>query len=170
MTALNSPDKQTLNSPDDSSGISGILTRLQVYLAHSGVASRRACEQIILDGRVTVNGNTVTNMGAKVAPDDVVCVDGNRVRPEEQKRYVLLNKPSGYICSLADEKGRQVAADILKSAYTERLYNVGRLDMYSSGAILFTNDGHFASVVGHPSAEIEKEYVVEASLPFHIRS
>jgi 23S rRNA pseudouridine2605 synthase len=105
-------------------------------------------------------------MGAKVGPDDLVCVDGNRVRPEEYKRYVLLNKPSGYVCSLSDEKGRPVAADILKSTYSERLYNVGRLDMYSSGAILFTNDGDFAASVSHPSAEIEKEYVVEASLPF----
>ena len=82
------------------------------------------------------------------------------------KRYVLLNKPSGYVCSLSDEKGRPVAVDILKKNYAERLYNIGRLDMYSAGAIIFTNDGDFAAIVGHPSAEIEKEYVVEASLPF----
>jgi 23S rRNA pseudouridine2605 synthase len=164
--ALSLPDKQTPLEAGKSGDTEAGITRLQVYLAHSGVASRRACEQIILDGHVTVNGSTVTSMGSKVSPGDIVCVDGKRVQPEERKRYVILNKPAGYVCSLADEKGRPVAADILKAAYTERLYNVGRLDMYSSGAILFTNDGQFASIVGHPSAEIEKEYIVEASLPF----
>lgn len=163
MTDLNSRDKDDAvgdDSPNDG------LVRLQVFLAHAGVASRRNAEKIILDGRVTVNGSTVTGMGSKVSAGDVVCVDGNRVQPETFKRYVLLNKPSGYVCSLSDEKGRPVAADILKDTYAERLYNIGRLDMYSAGAIIFTNDGEFAAVVGHPSAEIEKEYIVEASLPF----
>jgi len=140
--------------------------RLQVYLAHSGVASRRAAEQVILSGRVTVNGAVVTEMGSKVKESDTICVDGKQVKPEDHQRYVVLNKPSGYVCSLSDEKGRPVAADILKTNYAERLYNIGRLDMYSAGALLFTNDGQFASIVGHPSAEIEKEYIVEASLPF----
>ncbi len=140
--------------------------RLQVYLSHAGVASRRNAEQIILEGRVTVNGSVVTGMGSRVQEDDIVCVDGARIQKETYKRYVLLNKPSGYVCSLADEKGRPIAADILKNNYAERLYNIGRLDMYSAGALLFTNDGQFASIVGHPSAEIEKEYIVEASLPF----
>jgi 23S rRNA pseudouridine2605 synthase len=153
------PDGNTRERDDGS-------IRLQVYLAHSGVASRRAAEEIIQSGRVTVNGSTVTGMGSRVVPSDVVCVDGKRVAPEEQKRYILLNKPSGYVCSLSDEKNRPVAADILKERYGERLYNVGRLDMYSAGAIIFTNDGDFAAVVGHPSSEIEKEYIVEASLPF----
>lgn len=158
MTDLNSPDNQD-------AGTSGSL-RLQVYLAHSGVASRRAAERLITEGRVTVNDTVVTEMGTKVSMGDFVCVDGKPVSPEAIKRYVLLNKPSGFVCSLSDEKGRPVAADLLKDAYSERLYNVGRLDMYSSGALLFTNDGQFASVVGHPSAEIEKEYLVEASMPF----
>jgi len=169
---LNLPDSGVTPADEDQGAKAGDdrsdgSIRLQVYLAHSGVASRRAAEEIILSGRVTVNGSTVSGMGSRVRETDVVCVDGKRVAPEERKRYILLNKPSGYVCSLADEKGRPVAADILKGAYQERLYNVGRLDMYSSGAIIFTNDGAFASVVGHPSAEIEKEYVVEASLPFN---
>ena len=84
---------------------------------------------------------------------------------EETKRYVLLNKPAGYVCSLSDEKGRPVAADLLKDAYSERLYNVGRLDMFSSGLILFTNDGDFARTLSHPSAELEKEYIVDSSVP-----
>ncbi len=137
--------------------------RLQVYLAHCGVASRRASEQIILEGRVTVNGQKITELGTKVTAKDEVLVDGQKIQLEENKRYVLLNKPAGYVCSLADEKNRKTAADILKEKYTERLYNVGRLDMYSKGMILFTNDGDFAKKLSHPSAEIEKEYIVETS-------
>lgn len=159
MNDLNSQDNPLAEKNDGS-------IRLQVYLAHSGVASRRAAEQVILSGRVTVNGAVVTEMGSKVKESDTICVDGKQVKPEDHQRYVVLNKPSGYVCSLSDEKGRPVAADILKTNYAERLYNIGRLDMYSAGALLFTNDGQFASIVGHPSAEIEKEYIVEASLPF----
>lgn len=140
--------------------------RLQVYLSHAGVASRRNAEAIILSGRVSVNGEIITSMGTKVVPSDIVRVDGKAVEIEREKRYVLLNKPVGYVSSLADEKGRPVASDLLKNDFAERLYNVGRLDMYSSGALLFTNDGDFAARVGHPSAGIEKEYVVEASLPY----
>ena len=139
--------------------------RLQVYLAHSGVASRRASEKIIQDGRVTVNGQVVTELGTKVSSKDKVAVDGKEIKPEENKRYVLLYKPAGYVCSLADEKDRPIAADILKETYSERLYNVGRLDMFSTGLIIFTNDGSFAARLSHPSAEIEKEDVVESSMP-----
>src|SRR5574344_2242904 len=139
--------------------------RLQAYLAHCGVASRRASEQIITAGRVSVNDSVVTELGTKVKNGDVVEVDGKKVQLEEAKRYVLLNKPSGYVCSLSDEKGRPVAADLLRQTYSERLYNVGRLDMFSTGLIIFTNDGEFAKVLSHPSAELEKEYVVDTSLP-----
>ena len=141
------------------------LERLQAFLAHAGVASRRASEKIILDGRVSVNGTVITELGSKVGPGDKVCVDGKEVHAEESKRYVLLNKPVGYVCSMSDEKGRPVAADLLKEKYSERLYNVGRLDMFSCGLIIFTNDGDFAKILSHPSAEIEKEYVVDTSLP-----
>ena len=137
--------------------------RLQAFLAHCGVASRRASEQIILDGRVAVNGIVVTELGTKVTADDKVTVDGNQVYLEEKKRYVMLNKPAGFVCSASDEKGRQVAADLLRDAYKERLYNVGRLDMYSKGMILFTNDGEFARILSHPSSQLEKEYIVETS-------
>ena len=137
--------------------------RLQAYLAHCGVASRRACEQIILDGRVCVNGNVISELGTKVRSGDNVTVDGKAVRLESRKCYVMLNKPAGYVCSSSDEKGRQVAADLLKDSYKERLYNIGRLDMYSKGLILFTNDGDFAAKLSHPSSQIEKEYIVETS-------
>lgn len=139
------------------------LVRLQLYMSRSGVASRRASEQIILDGRVKVNGVTVNELGTKVSPKDVVEVDGNIIKPEEAKRYVLLNKPEGYVCSLSDEQNRPIAIDLLKEKYSERLYNVGRLDMFSTGLIIFTNDGEFARRLSHPSAELEKEYIVETS-------
>lgn len=137
--------------------------RLQLYMARAGVASRRASEQIILDGRVKVNGTTVTELGTKVSPEDKISVDDKLISLEETKRYVLLNKPAGYVCTMSDEKGRPIASDLLKSEFTERLYNVGRLDMFSTGAILFTNDGDFAAKLSHPSAQLEKEYIVETS-------
>ena len=140
--------------------------RLQVYLAHAGVASRRACEKIIAEGRVSVNGTLVTGMGNKVRTGDTVLLDGKPVHPEARKCYVLLNKPAGFVCTLSDEKGRPTAAALLKETYSERLYNIGRLDMFSSGAILFTNDGDFAAKIEHPSAQIEKEYVIETTQDF----
>jgi len=139
------------------------LFRLQHYLAKCGIGSRRTNEKYILDGRVKVNGVVVNALGTKVCPNDVVEFDGTPVKFEENLRYVLLNKPTGYVCSLADEKGRMVAADILRPHYSERLYNVGRLDMFSAGLIIFTNDGDFTKKILHPSAQIEKEYVVETS-------
>ncbi|UTY25469.1 pseudouridine synthase [Treponema denticola] len=134
--------------------------RLQVYLARCGVASRRASENLILNGRVSVDGKIVTELGTKVSGREKICLDGKQIFPESEKRYILLNKPEGYVCSLADEKDRPIAASLLQDTYTERLYNVGRLDMLSGGAILFTNDGDFSAKVEHPSSEIEKEYEV----------
>ncbi|MDO5766265.1 MAG: S4 domain-containing protein, partial [Spirochaetales bacterium] len=126
--------------------------RLQAFLAHCGLASRRACENIITDGRVSVNGKIVNELGTKVSENDVVCVDGKQISLEKRKIYVLLNKPAGYVCTQNDEKDRPVAVDILKEKYSERLYNVGRLDMFSRGAIIFTNDGDFAAKLSHPSS------------------
>lgn len=139
--------------------------RLQVFLSRSGVASRRASEKIILDGRVKVNGETVSELGTKVSFSDEILVDGKKISLEEEKRYVLLNKPAGYVCSLSDEKDRPVASEFLKEKYKERLYNVGRLDMFSEGLIIFTNDGEFAKTLSHPSSQLEKEYIVETRLP-----
>jgi 23S rRNA pseudouridine2605 synthase len=137
--------------------------RLQAYLAHAGVASRRSSEKLIADGRVSVNGRVVTVLGEKVFPTDEVRVDGRSVKPENRLRYLALNKPSGYICSSSDPQNRPLALELLPPEIPERLYSVGRLDFLSSGLILFTNDGEFAAVIGHPSAGIEKEYIVEAS-------
>jgi len=153
-------------APEDNENSGKQEMRLQVYLAHAGVASRRACEKIIAEGRVSVNGTLVTDMGSKVRTGDTVLLDGKPVHPEARKCYVLLNKPAGFVCTLSDEKGRPTAADLLKETYSERLYNIGRLDMFSSGAILFTNDGDFAAKIEHPSAQIEKEYVIETTQDF----
>lgn len=139
--------------------------RLQVFLAHCGVASRRACEVIIAEGRVSVNGQIITQPGSKVFSNDKVCLDGKELTLEDKKRYVLLNKPAGYVCSMSDEKGRQTARQLISPYFEERLYNVGRLDMYSTGLVLFTNDGDFAALVSHPSSELEKEYIVDSSIP-----
>ncbi|MBR4321641.1 MAG: rRNA pseudouridine synthase [Treponema sp.] len=157
------PDKKTENPQNQENSKEEV--RLQVFLAHAGVASRRASEKIILDGRVAVNGLVVTELGTKVSSKDKITLDGKELSLEEQKRYVLLYKPLGYVCTQSDEKGRPCAVDLLREKYSERLYNVGRLDMFSHGALLFTNDGDFAARLSHPSAEIEKEYVVESSLP-----
>lgn len=140
--------------------------RLHVFLARCGIASRRTCEALVQAGRVNVNGETVYELGTKVTETDAVCFDGKPVRIERKKVYVLLHKPKGYLCALRDDYGRPLASDLLKNAYSERLYNVGRLDLYSSGAILFTNDGNFADAIAHPSGEIEKEYFVETVFPF----
>jgi 23S rRNA pseudouridine2605 synthase len=148
MTALNSTDKPV---------------RLQAYLAHCGVASRRASEELILSGRVSVNGRRVTELGTRVSGGDQVHLDGRPVAVEQVLRYIALHKPPEYICSASDPQGRPLARSLLDPEVTERVYTVGRLDYRSSGLILFTNDGDFAARVGHPSTEIEKEYLVEAT-------
>jgi len=158
------------NCPADSvSGedqdLPSIGVRLQVYLAHAGATSRRKAIDLVDDGRVQVNGIVATAVGQRILPQDLVLLDGKPVKLETVKRYILLNKPAGYVCSMADEKGRPVAVDLVKGDIPERVYNVGRLDMFSQGGLLFTNDGDFAARVGHPSSGIEKEYIVETTMP-----
>jgi len=139
--------------------------RLQVFLSHAGIASRRAAEDIIASGRVCVNGATITSQGTKVGEGDVVLLDGKPVQLERRLLYLALNKPAGYICSSADPQGRPLALSLLPDEIGERLYSVGRLDFLSCGLIFFTNDGNFAGRLGHPGCGVEKEYIVEASGP-----
>jgi 23S rRNA pseudouridine2605 synthase len=136
--------------------------RIQVFLARAGVASRRASEKLILEGRIRVNGRLVTVLGEKVLPGDTVCLDGKPVEAETRLRYLALHKPPRYICSSDDPQNRPLALDLLPAEITERLYSIGRLDFLSSGLILFTNDGNFTSKIGHPSSGIEKEYLIDA--------
>jgi len=142
----------------------GRKIRLQVYLSHAGIASRRAAEDIITQGRVSVNGVTITTQGTKVEEGDIVLFDGKEVHTETRKLYFALNKPPGYICSSSDPQERPLALSLLPVT-PERLYNVGRLDFMSCGLIFFTNDGHFASHLGHPKSGLEKEYIVDATGP-----
>ena len=143
--------------------------RLQVYLAHAGIASRRSAEKLIAEGRVTVNGKTVTHPGEKVLDKDEVRFDGELVKMESEYRYLVLNKPPLYISSSSDPQGRPLALELLPPG-SLRLYNVGRLDYLSSGLLLFTNDGDFAARIGHPRAELEKEYLVESTVPIPDRA
>lgn len=111
--------------------------RLQVFLSHAGVASRRAAEEIIAAGRVRVNGETITAQGCKVEESDIILLDGKPVLLEGRKLYYALNKPPGYICSSSDPQGRPLALSLLPSSNKERLYSVGRLDFLSCGLIFF---------------------------------
>jgi 23S rRNA pseudouridine2605 synthase len=133
--------------------------RLHVYMARCGVASRRKCEEYILEGRVTVNGKRA-EIGCKVSPGDRVFFDRKPLVLESGKAYLAVNKPRGYLCANEDTQGRPLVSDLLRRV-PYRLFHVGRLDMQSSGLIFYTNDGDFAKLVSHPSSAIEKEYLVE---------
>ncbi|MCQ2604507.1 MAG: 2-amino-4-hydroxy-6-hydroxymethyldihydropteridine diphosphokinase [Spirochaetia bacterium] len=139
--------------------------RLQVYMARCGVGSRRACDSLIQHGMVRVNGRLVTEMGVKVFPGDVVEYRGRKIYPDKKKVYIAFNKPVKVLCTSDDPEGRTLALDFFKDAFPYRLHNVGRLDYMSSGLIFYTNDGDFTKAVSHPSAETEKEYIVETSKP-----
>lgn len=132
--------------------------RLQKYMASCGVASRRKCEEIILEGKVKVNGVLVTELGIKVNPlDDIIEYNGKIITKEEKKVYIMLNKPEGYISSVKDEKGRATILDIVK--VEERVYPIGRLDYDSSGLLLLTNDGEIYNKIIHPREELTKKYI-----------
>ncbi|MCK6630464.1 MAG: rRNA pseudouridine synthase [Anaerolineae bacterium] len=134
--------------------------RLQKVLAHAGVASRRASEELIQQGRVTVNGQTVTVLGFKVDPRrDVIAVDGQRLpRPSEKPVYLILNKPRDVLTAASDDRGRRTVVDLVE--VEERVYPVGRLDLRSEGLVLLTNDGDLAEKLTHPRSHVEKEYLV----------
>lgn len=138
--------------------------RLQVYLAKSGVGSRRFCETLIQSGRVKVNGKRVTELGTKVNEDDVVYVDDILAEIENKVYYFALNKPRGYVCTNKDPNETAYARDLIDIEDKHLLFNVGRLDKDSQGLILFTNDGEFSNLITHPSSEIEKEYIVKTDL------
>ena len=134
--------------------------RLQKFMAECGLASRRACEGIITEGRVCVNGKKVTELGTKIDPDfDIVKVDEKNIRPVLKKYYIMLNKPSGYITSASDQFGRETVLDLISADINERLYPVGRLDYETEGLLLLTNDGDFAQKLTHPANQKNKTYI-----------
>jgi pseudouridine synthase len=134
--------------------------RLQKILARAGVASRRAAERLMADGRVTVNGAIVRELGSRANPDtDDIRVDGRPVRPVASHRYILLNKPRGFITSRSDPEGRRTVLDLLP-AVRDYVYPVGRLDYDSEGLLILTNDGELAARLIHPRHHVEREYRV----------
>lgn len=133
--------------------------RLQKYMAECGVASRRKAEEYILDGKVQVNGKTVTELGTKINPNkDVVYFNNRKIENEGKNIYILLNKPIGYVTTTKDQFDRETVLDLIKNV-KGRVVPVGRLDMYTSGALILTNDGNFTYKITHPSHEINKTYI-----------
>lgn len=133
------------------------MERLQKIIANAGYCSRRKAEELILKGKVYVNGNLVKELGTKVEDRDTIVVEGVTLNRKARKEYYLLNKPCGVICSVSDDKGRKVVIDLIDT--NERIYPVGRLDYDTTGVLLLTNDGDFANILMHPSNEVEKTYL-----------
>jgi pseudouridine synthase len=134
--------------------------RLQKVMAAAGVASRRVCEDMIAAGRVSVNGEIVTEPGRRVVATDLVTVDEKAIQLDTTKRYIMLNKPLGIYSSLLDERGRPDLREFTEH-YEERLFNVGRLDAQTSGLLILTNDGELAHVLAHPSFGVMKTYIAK---------
>lgn len=133
--------------------------RLQKYLAEAGIASRRKCEEYILEGKVKVNGKIVTELGTKIDTEkDKVLFQGKAVKKESELVYILLNKPTGYVTTTKEQMGRKMVLDLVRDVKT-RILPVGRLDMYTSGALILTNDGDFIYKVTHPKHEVNKTYI-----------
>lgn len=143
--------------------------RLQKVLAQAGIASRRACEALISEGRVEVNSEVVVEQGRRVDPErDVIRVDGARIPPPRRHLYLAMNKPSGVLVTMDDPEGRRTVADVIakggsRLVKNERLFHVGRLDADSEGLLILTNDGELANKLAHPSYQVPKTYIAEVT-------
>lgn len=133
--------------------------RIQKYIARCGIASRRKAEELVLQGKVKVNGKVIKEIVTVDTEFDVIEVNGKVVKPEENKVYIMLNKPTGYITSAKDQFGRKTVVDLVD--VKERIFPVGRLDYDTSGLLILTNDGEVANKLMHPSKEIDKVYIAE---------
>lgn len=134
------------------------MERLQKVIANSGITSRRKAEELIVNGKVKVNGETITELGTKVKETDIIEVD-NEVISKDEKVYYLLNKPREVLSTTKDEKGRKTVVDLINT--DKRIFPVGRLDYDTTGAILLTNDGEFSNIITHPNNKIPKEYIAK---------
>ena len=134
--------------------------RLNKFIAHSGVCSRRAAAELVKGGEIKINGTTELNPSYMVEDADEVVYKGRKLRQEKNKVYLLLNKPVGYVTTLDDEQGRRTVIDLVQKKVKERIYPIGRLDLNTSGLLLLTNDGDLAHKLSHPSQEIIKIYHV----------
>lgn len=135
------------------------MERLQKVMANRGIASRRKCEELIRAGRVSVNGQIVREMGLKVCDSDLISVDGRKLKTEESKVYVILNKPKGYVTTVSDPEGRKTVMDLV-TGIGARIYPVGRLDYDTEGLLLMTNDGEMSYALTHPRYGVDKSYIV----------
>lgn len=159
------------------------LIRLNKFISDSGYTARRKADILISEGRVTVNGKTISELGTKLNPEeDIVKIDGELIKsmsklpasaesgyiPKPNYIYILLNKPAGYVTTTSDEKNRPTVMDLIK--IKKRIYSVGRLDYDSEGLLLFTNDGDLANKLMHPSHEIEKKYLIKLNRPLDLKS
>ena len=157
-------------SPSDSNPgqeITGM--RLNKYLAKGGIASRRQCAELIKSGLVQVNGEILTNPGYQVQDGDQISYQGKKILPQEQKIYLLLNKPKNTITSVRDEKGRKTVIDILGEHIDQRVFPVGRLDRNTTGLLIITNDGDLANKLAHPKFEVKKIYHAKLDKPLNSR-
>ena len=136
--------------------------RLQKYLASCGIASRRKCEQLIVEGKISVNGQIVQTLGTQVNEDDEVFYDHKRVCPENKYVYYMLNKPVGYVTTVQDEKQRETVLDLMQGV-KERIFPVGRLDYNTSGLLILTNDGALTYGLTHPKHHVNKTYEAKVS-------
>ena len=142
------------------------MERLQKVIANSGYCSRRKAEELIVNGRVKVNGEVVTELGVKVSSDDAISIDGKALKLEEDKVYFLFNKPRGVVSTSSDDKGRKTVVDLIDT--DKRIYPVGRLDYDTTGLLLLTNDGNLANLLMHPTNGIPKKYVAKLNKFFEI--
>lgn len=139
------------------------MVRLQKFLANAGIASRRGAEKIIAEGRVSVNGEIVREMGVQIDENyDTVAVDGEEIKNVEKKMYIMLNKPYGFVTTVSDDKGRPTVMELV-SDISARIYPVGRLDYDTEGLLLLTNDGDLTYKITHPKHDVSKTYVAEVS-------
>ncbi len=137
------------------------MERLNKYISSCGICSRRKADELIENGKVEVNGVLITNLGEKVEDSDVIKVNGKKISKEIKKVYIALNKPKGYVTTNSDQFGRKNVTELIKEDV--RVYPVGRLDMYTEGLLILTNDGYFSNKMMHPKNEINKTYIVSTS-------
>ena len=135
------------------------MERLNKFIASSGYTSRRKADLLIINGKVKINGKVVRELGVKVDGNDLVTVEGNVLKKEENKVYFLLNKPRGVITAVTDDKGRKTVIDLINT--DKRIYPVGRLDYDTTGALILTNDGELANMLMHPKNNIDKVYIAK---------
>ena len=146
-------------SKSKAGSISNPKIRINKFLAHGGICSRRDAERHVISGAITVNGEVITDLSYRVAPTDLVRFNGEIIRGEK-KRYVLLNKPKDFITTTSDDRGRKTVMKLVEKACKERIYPVGRLDRNTTGLLLFTNDGDLAKKLIHPKHGVRKIYHV----------